>query len=209
MYTHNKIHAKLLVVAATMALTVNFTLADDLTPPAYRGDPLSVFAHWQNIDGTANLTLTDFTFQDDTDPSTTLHPLVPIDYIIPSPNHEYKFHLPNFIDKMPIKYMRLQLTWTGNPLPPTGLILSGVEGVSGVPGNVVFTSPVNPLATGAFYQYYDIEFMPNPDMERWSVFLPDNAFLVQAVTDTVSTVPEPATITTLMLGSLLFLRKRS
>ena len=198
----------LLSLAAIAALTANVTLADDLNPPSYRFDPLSVHAHWQNIDGTANLTLTDYHFEDDMDPSTTLSPLVPIDYIVPSDAGEYKFHLPNWIDEMPIKHMRLQLTWTGNSAPPIEILLNGVEGTSPVPGTIVSTSPVTPTPAGASYQFYDIEFKPNPDFERWSVFLPEQAFLVQAVADTVSTVPEPATVTLLLFGSLVLLPKK-
>ena len=69
------------------------------------------------------------------------------------------------------------------------------------------SSPVTPTATG-FYQYYDIEFKPNPDAERWTVFLPDNAVLIQAVADTVSTIPEPSTLSILSLGGLVLFGKR-
>ncbi len=156
-------------------------------------------------DSTPNLTLTAFSNEDDLNPSTFLDSLLPPDYVIPTPDKFYEFALPNFVDEMPIKYMRLQLTWTGNPAPPLDIPISGVDGIDPVPGDIVFTSPITTTATGAFYQYYDIEFKPNPDSERWLVYLPDNAFLVQAVADTVSTVPEPATLTLLALGSLSFL----
>ena len=208
MYTQIKNQVRFLIVVAIAALTVNISLADDLNPPAYRGDPLSVHAHWQNIDGTAGLTLVDFSSQDDADPTTTLHPLQPSDYITPTADKIYQFDLPNFIDKLPIKYMRLQLTWTGDATAPSVFDISGVDDGSLVPGAVVFTSPVDPLATGAFYQYYDIEFKPNPDFERWLVHLSDNNFLVQAVADTVSTVPEPATLSLLAMGSIAFFRRR-
>lgn len=200
--------AHILIVAAIAAVTVNATFADDLNPAPYRGDPLSVYGHWQNIDGTANLTMTEFLFVDDADPTTTLDPLAPTDYVIPTPDHVYEFALPNWIDTMPIKYMRLQLTWIGDPTEPLDIPISGVEGTTGVPGNIVFTSPVVATPVG-FYQYYDIEFKPNPDAERWLVILPDTNLLVQAVADTVSTVPEPATMVLLGFGGLLLRKRRS
>jgi hypothetical protein len=207
MNTFRKQFAHILIVAVIAAGTVNVTLADDLNAPAYRNDPLSVHGHWQNIDGTANLTLVDFWSVEDSDPDTFLDTLLPAtDYVEMLPNHEYKFFLPNFIDKMPVKYMRLQLAWTGDATPATILSIGGVDGINPVPGNVVFDSPVTATPIG-FYQYFDIEFYPNPDSERWSVQLPDTNYLVQAVADTVSTVPEPATLSILALGGLL-LRKR-
>ena len=207
-------------MAAVAAFTVNVTLGDDLNPPSYRGGPLSVHGHWQLDPATNNLVLIAFSSVDDADPSTTLHPLLPENIVEPQDapdgiSKEYKLHLPNFIDDLPIKHMRLQLTWAFTPDPPTIIDISGVEGTSTVPGTIVSTSPVTPLpptpplSLDTFYQYYDIEFTPNPDIERWTVVLPPNGLLVQAVADTISTVPEPSTLALLSLGSLTFLRKRT
>ena len=57
MNTHKKQFAHILIVAAIAAVTVNVTFADDLNPAPYRGDPLSVYAHWTNIPGTPLLEL--------------------------------------------------------------------------------------------------------------------------------------------------------
>ena len=194
-------------IAVIVALSGPVTLGDDLNPPDYRGDPLSVHAHWNVIPGTPFLELTDFSWQDDADPGTTLHPLRPPDPVEPTGDKDYQFDLPNWIDEMPVKYMRLQLTWMFIPDEPT-IDISGVDGIDPVPGNIVFTSPVENVAPETYYQYYDIEFYPNPDVERWTVFLPDSAELVQTVADTVSTIPEPATLSVLGLGSLVLLRRR-
>ena len=212
MKTQIKNHVRILIVVAIAALIVNVTLADDLNPPAYRGDPLSVYAHWQDpLDGTLDLHLTGFAAVDDVgDPTTTLDPL-PVSAVVNGP--DYQFDLPNWIDKMPVKYMRLQLTWHTDPaVPPTPLTilgLSGEESGSPVPGNIVFSSAITPVnADGSIvYQYHDIEFYPNPDWERWLIISP-NEPLVQVVADTVSTVPEPATLSLIAFGSLAFLRKR-
>ena len=198
-------------MVAIVALTFNVTLGDDLNPAPYRGDPLSVYAHWQlDPAGTNSLVLdptdlTQFNSVDDSDLTTFLDPL-PVSAVVTGP--DYQFDLPNFVDDLPIKYMRLQVTWLNDLTPPPIVGLSAYDPTGTVTSSVVFSSPVLTVdpAAGIFYQYHDIEFKPNPDFERWIIISP-NSQLVQVVADTVSTVPEPATMMLLGLGSLL-LRKR-
>jgi hypothetical protein len=201
----HKKHVHFLAIAAIAAFTINISLADDLNPPAYRGDPLSVYAHWQGAPGTPFLLLDNFNAVDNADPLTFLDPLQPPPLVL---GPDYLFELPNFVDDLPIKYMRLQLTWELDPAGPDIIDIFGEDSGGLVSGNIVYTSPlltVDPAAA-IFYQYYDIEFKPNPDLERWFIISP-NAPLVQVVVDTVSTVPEPATMILLGLGGLL-IRKR-
>ena len=186
-----------------------------VAPGAYAGAPATMLEAALGTTGTNDLVLnpTDpaqFNWVDDSDPTTFLGSL-PVSAVVSGP--DYQFDLPNFIDKMPVKYMRLQLTWQIDPAnPPTPLTilgLSGEESGSPVPGNIVFSSAITPVsADGSLvYQYHDIEFYPNPDWERWAIISP-NEPLVQVVADTVSTVPEPATLSLLTLGSLALLRRR-
>lgn len=203
-----KNHVQLLFVAALLAFSLNVAFGDDLNAPDYRGDPLSVHAHWQNLAGGPILDLIAFSSVDDTDPTTTLFPAPPTAVVTPTADKDYEFYLPNFIDELPVKYMRLQLTWQFVPTSPTSIDISGVEGTTGIPGTIVSSSAIINVAPELYYQYYDIEFYPNPDQERWTVFLEDNAQLVQVVADTVSTIPEPSTMAILGFGALTLFRKR-
>ena len=92
---------------------------------------------------------------------------------------------------------------------PAVVGLSAFDPTGTVTSSVVFSSPVLTVdpAAAIYYQYHDIEFKPNPDFERWLIISP-NAPIIQVVADTVSTVPEPATLSLLTLGSLALLRKR-
>ena len=186
---------------------MNAARGDDLNPPTWRGGPLSVYAHW-SADASGLLSLDQFSSVDDNDPSTYLHPLLPSTPVVPTTSNIYQFQLPNFVDELPIKYMRVQLTWIGTTQPPIYLISVGQDGINSIPGVITFTSsPLVFTQPDGGYQYYDIEFRPNPDFERVHVQLPPDGLLVQVVIDTISTVPEPATIGLLALGGLM-LRKR-
>ena len=213
MNTHVNKFAHILIMVVIAALTVNVASADDLNPAPYRDDPLSVHAHWQVIPGTQILELVDFSSVDDSDPSTILDPLPPSNPVDPISDptgvgKAYQLNLPNWIDDLPVKYMRIQLTWEDSGIPPVIDGLSGIDSSGPVTVNPVFSSPIFPgIDPFTLYQYHDFELYPNPDAERWLVVLPDNVLLTQVVTDTVSTIPEPATMALLAFGSVL-LRKR-
>ena len=181
---------------------------DDLNQPSYRGDPLSVYAHWNLLPGTTFLDLTNWNSVDDSDPATYLYPsFAPTPQVQPN-GDIFQLQLPNWVDQMPVKYMRLQLTWQNTLLPPVNVFSEGLDGVNLISGLITYTSPLFPdAATGTTYQYYDFEFYPNPDFERVHVQLAPDGLLSQVVVDTVSTVPEPATLVLLGLGSFLIRRR--
>ncbi|MBM4102625.1 MAG: PEP-CTERM sorting domain-containing protein [Planctomycetes bacterium] len=201
----------LTILAVAMVVPWSVATADDLNPPLYRGKPLSVFAEWQLVPGSTILNLTQSNWVDDNDPSTTLHPLPFSNPVQPNAPGQYQFQLPNWIDKEPIKYMRVQLTWMGDLNPPISLASQALDGTNTIWGQTVNISPLQvDAAQIKAYQYYDLIFQPNPDFERVNVTLNPNSVLSQVVIDTVSTVPEPATMGLLGLGALnLLWRKRS
>lgn len=197
-----------LAAATVLAFSWSSARGDDLNQPPYRGDPLSVYAHWNLLAGTTFLDLTQWSSVDDTDPSTTLYPnFTPTPQVQPN-GGIYQFQLPNWVDNMPVKYLRLQLTWTGTTQPPINLFSEGLDGVNLITAAVTFASiPV--VQPNGVYQYFDLEFHPNLDFERVHVELPANNYLTQTVIDTVSTVPEPATLTVLALGMASSLIRRN
>lgn len=206
----DKFWGTLLVLGTCGILGGSWTPArgDDLNPPFYRSQPLSVFAHW-TPDATGALLLDQFNSVDDSDPSTYLHPIPPSSPVLPDSANVYQFQLPNFVDEMPIKFLRVQLTWTGTTQPPINIFSDALEPGQLVPGITTFAS--NPLVftqPDGGYQYFDIEFHPNPDFERVHVHLPPDGQLTQVVIDTVSTVPEPAMAGVMVVGCLAMWGKR-
>ena len=123
-------------------------------------------------------------------------------------------NLPNFIDPLPLKLMRIQLFFDGaveeeaidgeiTAYDPTGQVQIVDAGSSDLGLSVV--------------HYFDFELYPNPDREQMILFgneaanvLPGNLWRIEV--DTVSIVPEPATLSVLGLalgGFALLRRKRS
>lgn len=211
-----------LLVMVALIISCSSVFADDLNPPSYRGAPLSVYVHWHERTDPSDPYYTgepgmsehpDWDWVDDEDPSTTLFSdFFPSFDIFENPTgigSQYQFTVPNIIDELPLKLLRIQLTWVGTTAPPLGINAIGSEGTATVPGTVTHASVPNVYTQpDGGYQYFDIEFRPNPDFELIHVDLPENAELVQVVIDSISTVPEPTTIAMLALGGFVAFRKR-
>lgn len=195
---------------SVVALSWTPARGHDLNPPSYRGQPLSVHAHW-NVDpasGSWDLGLTQFSWVDDTDPTTYLHSTIVPNPVVKDPNNGYQFILPNFVDELPLKQLRIQLTWSGTTQPPVAVTGYGLDIGQHIPGAVTFVStPLVFTQPDGGYQFFDMEFRPNPDLEFLYVTVPSDGHLDQVVIDTIST-PEPASLSLVGLLALAGWRRR-
>ena len=184
----NQIQTALFAVVMGVLFSWSGAYGDNLNPPSYVGNPLSVNAEWQLLPGSTILNLTQWSSVDDTDPTTILYPnFTPTPQIMPQ-NGYYQFQLPNWVDNLPMKYMRVQLTWLNDLQPPISIFSQALDGVNSIMGSITFVSPVQVDAAGIkAYQYYDFVFKPNPDFERINLQMSPNSVLSQVVVDTVST----------------------
>ncbi|MEX0326280.1 MAG: hypothetical protein AB3N33_09360 [Puniceicoccaceae bacterium] len=215
-------------------LLVQPAVANDTFPASYRGEPLSVEAHWTNLTlpippETTALNIADsFNSVDDAIPATTLYSGEPFAstsggaaYITMALN-AMSISVPNWIDDMPLKKVRVQISYTSFG----GFFNSGsLASVSGTDnGGPIsnwtlvnyFDSPDPPVST-EFGQpviintaVYDIEIEPNPDWEVFNFSFPAAVTINQVDIDTVS-VPEPSLFAAALgLTALGFiLRRRS
>jgi hypothetical protein len=207
MNTLIKNHVQYVAIALALAFSANAVLADDLNPPPYRGGPLSVFSEWQLLPGTVILNQTQYNTVGGG--PWILSPVPVSTQVLPSASGQYDFQLPNWKDNEPIKFMRVQLTWINGPANPVNVSSQAIWANNSITGNVQFAStPVLNTAGNGWYQYFDLTFQPNPEWERVLVTLPSGGLMTQTVIDTISTVPEPATMAMLGFGGLVLSRIR-
>lgn len=191
-----------LAFAATLT-AAPATLAGDPFAPDYRGDPNSVFAcfDWVTNNPPGDWALTGFQRVDD---------IYPFDMTAPSAfdnGQDVTVLLPNFIDPLPVKFMRI------------ALYFDGAVDISNIQIQVNAFDPLGAAAIETFRtpgsanaHYIDFEIRPNPDWEEIFIFgstaanvIPGN--LLQIKIDTVS-VPSPGSIGLFAAGSLLAVSRR-
>ncbi len=215
----------------------NVAMADDFYPATYRGGPLSVESHWDftqppvdyylippdtfnAVGGAGGETLYDgfpthlststIDWQWIVDPTNQLD-----GGITPTSGNGdmIALELQNWIDHMPYKNIRLQITswWLDGRIEQPNLLPF-----------TVYADPINNWALLDYgyvpkgqgldpakdYSWFDIIISPNPDWETIGFSVPNGMVIDEIDIDTIS-IPEPMTIGLVGIGAVLAMRKRS
>lgn len=192
-------HSSWILFASCFALGLTSSVlhADDVEPASYRGDPNSVVAKFDLTTFPASLD----SFSEGANPTFPLSTVAPSIDQDPTGAPFYQVTLPNYIDDLPLKRMRVQYSWFGQQGDAQTVTINVSPNVG---GSIQLVDSIPPMpvpgVTNAFYRWDDFTIYPNPDFEAVQVeFL--NADPRWLVFDTISTVPEPSTVA---LGVLAF-----
>lgn len=204
-----------ILALALFAFSGHPTFAEDLQPPKYRFEPFSTVAGWDFLteqvdwirpDANVPLWVGDSAglLQEKfgaNAPFPAAAPFGDVSYIHDlgggyvggsSGDGGLVFVIPNHLEGLPIKRLRVQVTYQGAE-PPTA-----VEGYEGIPGSSIDTHelqvrrvPVNDprLAPGNAFFYDDWLIHPSPTWEQVFVFLPTKTILLAVVIDSVMETP--------------------
>ncbi len=187
------------IIAFAPAAIAGFTE----NPPAYRGDENSVQACF------------DYVGPPDNDWSTSLfnavgstYPLDTTPAFASDNGLDMRILLPNYIDDLPLKMMRIQLFFAG--AVEFDDIDIGITAFDPDPTTVNFVGGSGGFSDSHFLDY---EITPNPDFEEIIIagdpvtgVIPGN--LVQIKIDTISTIPSPGATALLALAGFAAVRRR-
>lgn len=216
---------RLWCATSVVCLVTAAAWADDLNPPDYRGEPLSVEAHWNfdtmvtfdndlppdmfnSVGGSGGETLyNNFSTHIDFSPSGwAWDPMGSL--LAVGPNASFAINAQNWVDLLPLKMVRVQITYKGQApdvVEGTGVELAGTDNQFDFPG-----MEVGSFDDGLGNLYEDWIFEPNPDWEQLVVNVPLETLIDQVDFDSIS-VPEPTTLLGGLLGAafLLTVRRRT
>jgi hypothetical protein len=202
-----KLLCNLVLIAAVLLVPLAVS-ADDVAPAPWRGAPNSVFAKFDLLAGPVPGPPVSFGYGGGY-PLDPTPPFVGGPITTPTGELIYDITLPNVIDPLPLKLMRIQYSWFG------GTSLGGhadTLSILPIPGGVVThvggSPPIvlDPLA-GILHRYDDFEIRPNPDSERIQVrfTFADPRWVI---IDTIS-IPEPSSVALLAVCGGFALMRRS
>ncbi len=206
-----------LVVIGILFGGVSNVLADDLVdPPWIRGDPGTTFQMWEFGDAT-NPTAPENGYDSPGIPTVTVAGIGPYTQYLPEhfgTGHfgVWKFeafleiYIPNIIDNEPLKEIWIQLTYYADSIGQGQYPLFSADGTGLASAQLMSQIQLDDLY---YHETYLLTMEPNPDDETiWIQPLNCTFYVDELVIDTISHVPEPATICLLGLGALALLRKR-
>lgn len=214
------------LIAALWFSVGGAVMADDLQPPPWRGGQYSTVAEWEFL-GPLPVTPPDGAIPPvvgdggGAPTATILGPMTwdPYDgdgaWIGSGPTPAdfgiIDLYIPNWIDLLPVKFIRVQMTVQNSGMPGAvhvaGITASDPQGITGVQ----FVGATETLIPGTLGQLVhrveDWRIFPNPDFENIRIIVPTDTLVDQIVVDTIS-IPEPATIGLLTLAGATLLRRR-
>lgn len=240
MYALKRTKRLVVVCMAVTLLTLTLpAVADNFAPPDYVGDPLSYHAEWEFTNGpippappalfipdggesNGGPLTNEFLYDQlggthiDLDGPGWIWDPADGDGGMVNPDRPGQFVINtiNWVDEMPEKFIRVQITYIGQA--PTVL---GAYGFSynlyhpTYPGEPLDTTEhgffpaAPPVIVDPAHLYQDIWMEPNPDWEQIVVDVPLGTIIDEIVVDSIS-IPEPTTMSLLALGGLALLRKR-
>ena len=206
-----------------LAMSVLPTAADIFAPPDYVGDPLSYHAGWEfSVDPGSDLDIP-ADLESNGGPKTTefLYDQFPTRIIfgqgdgwrwdpadgdggmVSDVGGRIEVEVVNWVDQEPEKFIRVQLTYSGE-----APVVLGAEGFMDPDVSIGYFEAAPSNLVDANHLYSDIHLHPNPDWESISIRVPSGTILDEVVVDTVS-IPEPSAIIMILAsaGGLLFVRR--
>jgi hypothetical protein len=176
--------------------------ADNITPPYYDGWINSVYAEWTTFndgDLASNFKYYEGKYPLNDYNENGIYGKDDSLLIITSGGEDvynYKFYLPNFLDNLSIKLMRIQVEYNIGYLPEIQRVV-GIDKDGYYLGQKTYS-----WGNDQNYFYEDWKIHPNPDWEWVEISLPKGGSFRQVAIHTISTTPEPAAIFLLGAGLL-------
>jgi hypothetical protein len=214
-----KTHALTICLISVTALLATNAIADDFAPPPWvRGSPLTTAAEWEFLTDANSHTGPDGNTVATVEggfgtPTVSIYGgglgVIPIWSLgdgdgqwagAPTDTIFMGFEIGNWADTEPVKYMRIQVTYSGAipSISSISAIHQTAPSVTVVPSGITPFSPTEIL--------FEYEMYPNPFFEVFELTIPGGGSVDQIVVDTIS-MPEPATMSMLTLGGLAILRR--
>lgn len=204
--------ALLLVVSGYTA-----AVADDIYPPAWRGQPGSTMQEWLFSNSIPD-PIADINNNPYGNPIAHPRPGTGQEWVdewggrqgIWPLSGTILFDIPNTPVPNPYKEIWVQITWAKQVTSSTPGVVAFLPGGPDIASTLVREIPLAP--TGAlspsdmwYHSTYKIRIEPNPAFEH--VYITGTLLVDQVVIDTIC-VPEPATLAMLGLGGLVMIRRR-